>query len=102
MIGWIIFGVYLAGFLVALRYLSGNIAWGEGDGSIPDSGDWVWGLFVGFFGAALWPVVLPIARAYYKQGERRMPSRFLYTPPEHRERLMKERIRELEQEAGIR
>lgn len=95
---------YALGWAFTFRRITGQIAWhcranapGYRKGLTPSGEQWAGAVMGGFVSAIIWPLSLPCA---YALSGAKIGGGF-YCPPDDRNRLQKERIKELERAAGI-
>jgi hypothetical protein len=98
MIGWIILGVYVIGFVPVFRRATWILAQNMAGGRAPDGEDWAMGMVAGFCMALCWPVVL---LCYLLWQAQRNGVEFFKPPPHERAEIQARRIRELERELGL-
>lgn len=107
MMWWFGLAVYLVGYVLTFRRIAGQMAWHlhsnpryswQRGTAAPVAGQWGVAISVALAVALVWPVSLPIAHAL---ASARNGAGFFYIPSKERERIMQERIRELEREVGV-
>jgi len=110
MITWFLIGLYLLGYGACWRRLSGQIAWhcfatdrrsypiSYRDAVTPSGENWFGAILGATLFSFVWPLSLVVA---YGVAGNASGGKMLYIPPQQRERMYKERIRELEREVGI-
>lgn len=109
---WLILAAYLTiAFGIAVRRIVGQLAWSMYASAKnqypslykhlkqPSNAQWFGAFVFGIPLALLWPLSLLIA---YGLAANNTEGKFFYTPPKERERILAERIKELERKAGIR
>lgn len=113
MIGWLIFAVWLTGFLLCWRTASWMVTRDLALGDPPDGSEIAGGLIIGAVVSIVWPLVVPVRILYTSglllRGADGIHSGFMRPPKAERERALRDqaerqqrRIMELERLNGIR